>query len=99
MDIVVTQGPSTEQRSAQTQSRSPRGRGRARIDVEARARVSRGRRPARERSERSADLDSMYLAEMAASTVLTPQQEVELGQRIAAAERSLLDAVVLAPSG
>lgn len=41
----------------------------------------------------------MYLAEMAASTVLTPAQEVELGQRIAGAERSLLDALVLAPSG
>ena len=41
----------------------------------------------------------MYLAEMAASTVLSPQQEVELGQRIAAAERGMLDAIVLAPSG
>jgi RNA polymerase primary sigma factor len=41
----------------------------------------------------------MYLAEMAASTVLSPQQEVELGQRIAAAERSLLDAIVASPSG
>lgn len=98
MDIVITQRPSNEQRSPKTQSRSPRGRGRARIDVEARARVSRGRRPARERSERG-DLDSLYLTEMAASTVLTPQQEVELGQRIAAAERALLDAIVLSPSG
>lgn len=41
----------------------------------------------------------MYLAEMAASTVLGPQQEVELGQRIAAAEHALIDAIVLAPSG
>src|SRR5687768_15174960 len=100
MDIVITQRPSTsnEQSSAKSQTRSPRGRGRARIDVEARARVTRGRRPAKERSDRT-DLDAMYLAEMAASTVLSPQQEVELGQRIAAAERALLDAIVLAPSG
>ena len=92
MDIHVTQESRTEQQPSQ--ARSPR-RGRARLDVDARARVSRGRRPVREHT----DLDAMYLTEMASSTVLTPQQEVELGQRIAAAERALLEAVVLAPSG
>jgi RNA polymerase primary sigma factor len=97
MEIVVTQRPSPEPSPTNSRPRSPRGRGRARVDVEARARVSRGRRP-RDARDR-ADLDAMYLAEMAASTVLSPQQEVELGQRIAAAERALLDAIVLAPSG
>ncbi len=100
MDIVVTQQqPSPE--PAKTRARSPRGRGRARIEENQRPRVapSRGRRPAREKPERANDLDSMYLSEMAASTVLTPAQEVELGQRIAAAERALLDALVLSPSG
>jgi RNA polymerase primary sigma factor len=100
LDIVVTQlQPSPE--PAKTRTRSPRGRGRARIEENKRPRVapSRGRRPAREKPERANDLDSMYLSEMAASTVLTPAQEVELGQRIAAAERALLDALVLSPSG
>lgn len=52
----------------------------------------------RERQD-GGDLDSMYLSEMAASTVLTPQQEIELGQRIVASEHALLDALVSAPSG
>lgn len=41
----------------------------------------------------------MYLAEMAASSVLTAEQEVQLAERIIRAERSLIEALVEAPSG
>ena len=44
-------------------------------------------------------MDSLYLAEMAASRVLTAEQEVHLAERIIAAERSLIEALVNAPAG
>jgi RNA polymerase primary sigma factor len=46
-----------------------------------------------------ADVDSIYLAEMAASSVLTAEQEVELAQHIVSAERALIDGLVRAPAG
>ena len=70
-----------------------RARGRAEHDARPRA-----RRVAHDRAER-VDVDSLYLAEMAASRILTAEQEVKLAERIIAAERSLIDALVRAPSG
>jgi RNA polymerase primary sigma factor len=70
-------------------------RGRVRVEHEVRPRA---RRAAHERSER-VDVDSLYLAEMAASRVLTADQEVALAERIVSAERSLIEALVSAPAG
>jgi RNA polymerase primary sigma factor len=74
-------------------SRADRGRGRLDRDT--------SRRPARRvpRDERSTDIDGVYLAEMAARSVLTPEQEVEIGERIVGAERAVLEAIVSAPTG
>ncbi len=46
-----------------------------------------------------ADVDSLYLAEMAEAQVLTPERERCIAERLVTAERALLDAVVHAPSG
>jgi RNA polymerase primary sigma factor len=73
--------------------RKSRARERAEHEVRPRA-----RRTAHDRTG-SVDVDSMYLAEMAASSILTPDQEVQLARRIVAAERSLIEALVRAPSG
>lgn len=70
-----------------------RGRGRARPDSGNRPQPTRSRRHER------ADLDAVYLSEMARSTVLTPEQEIELGRRVVAAERSILEALVRSPAG
>jgi RNA polymerase primary sigma factor len=74
-------------------TRADRGRGRPDRDT--------SRRPARRapRDERSTDIDGVYLAEMAARSVLTPEQEVEIGERIVGAERAVLEAIVSAPTG
>ncbi|HSO40125.1 MAG TPA: sigma-70 family RNA polymerase sigma factor [Labilithrix sp.] len=58
----------------------------------------RARRTPHERAEH-ADVDSLYLAEMGATRVLTVGQEVALAERIVAAERSMIAALVSAPSG
>lgn len=79
--------------SASVGARKSRARERAEHEVRPRA-----RRTAHERTG-SADVDAMYLAEMAASSILTPEQEVQLARRIVAAERSLIEALVRAPSG
>jgi RNA polymerase primary sigma factor len=79
--------------SATVGPRKSRARERAEHEVRPRA-----RRTAHERTG-SADVDAMYLAEMAASSILTPEQEVQLARRIVAAERSLIEALVRAPSG
>ena len=79
--------------SASTGPRESRARERAEHEVRPRA-----RRTPHERAG-SADVDAMYLAEMAASSILTPEQEVQLARRIVAAERSLIEALVRAPSG
>jgi RNA polymerase primary sigma factor len=79
--------------SATLGARKSRARERTEHEVRPRA-----RRTAHERTG-SDDVDSMYLAEMAASSVLTPEQEVQLARRIVAAERSLIEALVRAPSG
>lgn len=74
-------------------ARKSRARERAEHEVRPRS-----RRASHERTG-SADVDSMYLAEMAASSILTPEQEVQLARQIVAAERSLIEALVRAPSG
>jgi RNA polymerase primary sigma factor len=52
-----------------------------------------------ERERGAVDVNSMYLADMAASSVLTAEQEVQLAQRIVSAERALIEALVRAPAG
>ena len=74
-------------------TRESRGRGRVEHEVRPRA-----RRAAHDRAEH-VDVDSLYLAEMGATRVLTVEQEVALAQEIIAAERTLIQAVVQAPSG
>lgn len=44
-------------------------------------------------------LDDLYLRAMAASSILTSEQEVAIGRRIADAERRILEGVVEAPTG
>jgi RNA polymerase primary sigma factor len=51
--------------------------------------------PARE----GADLDQLYLSEMAHAHVLTPAQEVEIATSIVSAERAVIAALVKAPAG
>lgn len=82
--------------SARPPKRVARGRGR--LETETRGRPSRPRRSAGERRE-SLDLDGLYLNEMASSTVLTAEQEVELARNIAAQKRAILDAIVRSPAG
>lgn len=83
--------------SAATGLRKTRARGgrveRVEHEVRPRARRTAHERPA------NADVASMYLAEMATSSVLTAEQEVLLAERIIGAERSLIEALVRAPSG
>jgi RNA polymerase primary sigma factor len=55
--------------------------------------------PARADRVDRVDVDAMYLAEMARSQVLTPEQEVQIAERIVGAERALIEALVRAPSG
>ena len=82
--------------SATVRTRKARVRGRAeRVEREVRPRA---RRTAQERTG-AVDVDSMYLAEMAASSILTVEQEVQLAERIVGAERTLIEALVRAPSG
>lgn len=93
----IAESSSTASSSA-TSSVAPRprkSRARGRVEHEVRPRA---RRTAHERTG-TVDVDSMYLAEMAASSVLTAEQEVQLAQRIIGAERSLIEALVRAPSG
>lgn len=82
--------------SATVRTRKTRARGRAeRVEHEVRPRA---RRTTHERTG-AVDVDSMYLAEMAASSILTVEQEVQLAERIISAERALIEALVRAPSG
>ena len=82
--------------ATRTRTHVPRARDRA-PKSETRPRTRRVG-PERERSER-VDVDSLYLKEMATSSVLTAEQEVALAKRIVAAERSLIEALVRGPSG
>lgn len=75
-------------------------------DVRARGRATRVEHEVRPRARRASpertgpiDVDAMYLAEMAASSVLTAEQEVQLAEQIVGAERALIEALVRAPSG
>ena len=86
------------QSSRSTPSRNARGRGRARVARESPKRPARAARrvgPARD----SVGIDDLYLAEMAESSVLTAAQELEIGERIAASERTIFDALFASPAG
>lgn len=76
-------------------ARGRKTRARGRVEHEVRPRA---RRAAHDRPER-VDVDSLYLRDMAESRLLTVEQEVQLAERIIAAERSLIEALVRAPSG
>ncbi len=89
----ILKASSTTTNTPSRTSREPRGRGRVEHEVRPRA-----RRVAHDRAEH-VDVDSLYLAEMGATRVLTVEQEVALAEEIIAAERTLIAALVLAPSG
>ncbi len=81
-----------------TPARAARGRGRARVARETTKRPTRAaRRPAATRE--SVGIDDLYLAEMAESSVLTAAQELEIGERIAASERTIFHALFESPAG
>jgi len=103
MDLIVPhRKTTTESSSTATDTRRARGarstkaRGRERAEHEVRPRA---RRASSHERTGAVDVDSLYLAEMAASSVLTPEQEVQIAQRIVRAERAVLEAIVRAPSG
>ncbi|MDB4945654.1 MAG: polymerase sigma factor RpoD [Labilithrix sp.] len=76
-------------------TRAAPARARLRVEHEVRPRA---RRTAHERTD-NMDVDALYLSEMAESSVLTADQEVEIAQVILAAERQLVEAIVRAPAG
>ena len=90
---VGASSSSTRKSAHGVRTSSTRARGRVEHEVRPRA-----RRVAHDRAEQ-VDVDSLYLAEMAANRVLTAEQEVKLAERILAAERALMDGLVRAPSG
>src|SRR5262245_50938543 len=59
--------------------------------------VARSPLPSKER--RGKDLDDLYLAEMGKSTLLTPSTELEVGERVARAERAILVALASSQAG
>ena len=90
---------SKTQSSRSTPSRNARGaRSRARVAGEAPKRPTRAARRVGTARE-GVGIDDLYLAEMAESSVLTAAQELEIGERIASAERSILDALFTSPAG
>ncbi len=89
---------SKSQSSRSTANRNARGRGRARVAREPAKRPARSARrvgPTRD----NVGIDDLYLAEMAESSVLTAAQELEIGERIAASERTIFDALFASPAG
>lgn len=97
MNFDPTASNSSERpESARPPKRVARGRGR--LETETRGRPPRPRRNGGERRE-ALDLDGLYLTEMASSTVLTAEQEVELARNIAAQKRAVLEAIVQSPAG
>ncbi|MBX3187956.1 MAG: sigma-70 family RNA polymerase sigma factor [Labilithrix sp.] len=95
---MTLHGNPTPDETPSRPARPSRKRGQGRVERRARRSAhDRGQQPsvARERG----GVDTMYLAEMAASSVLTAAQEVELAREIVAAERSIVEAIVRAPSG
>lgn len=96
----TTEDVSRETRDTPARARSGRvTRGRGRLETETRGRPARARRAATPERRERVDLDGVYLTEMAASTVLSAEQEVELAERIAGAERKILTELVRSPSG
>jgi RNA polymerase primary sigma factor len=89
MNLNLASSPEVDEPAARP--RKPRGRA-------ARGAKPHPRRAVQERPA-LADVDALYLADMAASHLLTAEQEVRLAQRIVGAERSLIEALVCAPSG
>lgn len=77
-----------------------RARSRTRVRAAAVDTTKRPARAARRVVPREAvEIDDLYLAEMARTSVLTAQQEIEIGEHIAHAERSLFEALFEAPAG
>lgn len=93
-NAVSTKNPSVESATARPASRG-RARGRARETVKRPPRAARRTTTHRE----GAGIDDLYLAEMAESSVLTAAQELEIGETIAASERSIFDALFDSPAG
>jgi RNA polymerase primary sigma factor len=97
MDLIVPASKATTEPSSTARPRArksgTRARARGEHDVRPRA-----RRTPHERTG-AVDVDSLYLAEMAASSILTPEQEVQIAQRIIRAEQAVLEAIIAAPSG
>jgi RNA polymerase primary sigma factor len=85
-----------------TPARVTRARGRSRATTTsheaAKKRVTRAPRRVGPNRD-SAGIDDLYLNEMAASSVLTAAQELEIGERISTAERSIFEALFSAPAG
>ena len=90
-------GSSSSTKAAQAPRQSP-ARARVRVEHEARPRAARRGAAAQERPNH-VDVDTMYLSEMAESSVLTAEQEVAIAQVILAAERAQIEAIVRAPAG
>lgn len=92
MDLTASDSSRTETASAPKAERPRRDRT---------ERSRRPRRVARARTERVgyADADTLYRAEMASKKLLTPDEERKIGKAIVTAERTVLDALVRAPSG
>ena len=102
MDLIVPdRKAATDSSSTATTAQRPRvarprkAHARERAEHEVRPRA---RRTSRERTG-TVDVDTLYLADMAANSILTPDQEVQIAQRIIRAERSVLESIVRAPSG
>lgn len=90
-------GSEKSQTSRSTPARSVRGRGRSRTTREAPKRPARAARRATPRD--AVGIDDLYLSEMAESSVLTAAQELEIGERIAAAELTIFETLFDAPAG
>ena len=86
------------QSSRSTPARTARGRGRSRVVRESPKRPARAARRVGGARD-SVGIDDLYLAEMAESSVLTAAQELEIGERIAASERTIFDALFASPAG
>jgi RNA polymerase primary sigma factor len=101
MNLPQTKTTTKSEVNATNASATARGSGlrksrtRERAEHEVRPRA---RRATHERADR-VDVDSLYMREMAASSVLTVAQEVEIAERIISAERAQIHALVHAPSG
>lgn len=96
-NVTSSKVPSTRS----TGSRSVRGRGRSRVarPVTAETKKRPARAARRVTPSHGAGIDDLYLAEMARTSVLTAAQELEIGEKIQHAERTLFESLFRAPAG